>query len=337
MFQSDAIAIPSTSSTIENVSNEIASTSTRNTTLPFRATGISPTSEATSPIKPVLNNTPEHKIDILESISPKNNDLSETIQKLESAIQKSADHSHMSEDSSDSTDSEQRLVIEDESQSSETPNDLVLKKQETDQSYSVKQIAKETKSSTVIASKPVAVISSIPVTKEEKIERKDNLPPNEDKTEQLPLIQSTVDTNIVIDDTEARKQIDGSSTIEELLLITTIKTTDETIDIKKEDLLAVDNTQNESISLLLCEETIPGSPAPVCPKDTCDSVKKGYDMFPHPADIDQVKLISLDNDTAIIDNKLKSKNPTPGSSPRDSMSQDDSSEENSKKQGNFFE
>lgn len=84
-----------------------------------------------------------NKIDILESISPKNNDLSETIQKLESAIQKSGEHTHMSEDTSDSTDSEQRLVIEDESQSSETPNEFVLSKQESDQSYSSKPVGKE--------------------------------------------------------------------------------------------------------------------------------------------------------------------------------------------------
>ena len=38
--------------------------------------------------KPVIN-SPEHKIDILDSISPKNNNLTETIEKLESVIQKS--------------------------------------------------------------------------------------------------------------------------------------------------------------------------------------------------------------------------------------------------------
>lgn len=87
--------------------------------------------------------------------------------------------------------------------------------------------------------------------------------------------------------------------------------------------------------MLLCEETIPGSPAPVCPKEQCDSVKKNYDsMFasPHPADI-ETKVIPIDTDASNIDSKSKSKNATPGSSPRDSMSQDDSSEENNKKQG----
>lgn len=65
--------------------------------------------------------SPEHKLDILDSISPKNNDLTETIQKLESVIMKTGPNiNRFTEDSSDSTDSEQRLVIEDESQSSET-------------------------------------------------------------------------------------------------------------------------------------------------------------------------------------------------------------------------
>lgn len=80
------------------------------------------------------------KVDILESISPKNTELSETIQKLESAIQKSsqatvAAATRFDEDLSDSTDSEQsRLVIEDESQSSEyltqvDPNELTTAKE----------------------------------------------------------------------------------------------------------------------------------------------------------------------------------------------------------------
>lgn len=58
---------------------------------------------------------------------------------------------------------------------------------------------------------------------------------------------------------------------------------------------------------------------------------------PNPADVEAkaISSISLETDSMSIDNnKAKSKNATPGSSPRDSMSQDDSSEENNKKLGN---
>lgn len=77
--------------------------------------------------KPILS-SPEHKLDILESIAPKNNDLSETIQKLESVIQKTSNVDHFDDDSSDSTDSERRLVIEDDSQDSDNQIDMISNK-----------------------------------------------------------------------------------------------------------------------------------------------------------------------------------------------------------------
>lgn len=107
---------------------------------------------------------------------------------------------------------------------------------------------------------------------------------------------------------------------------------------KTEDDLATENAQNESISLLLCEETIPGSPAPACPKEQCDVIKKSnYDsMFTSPmqvADTIDTKPVPTETSTTAADAKQKSKNATPRSSPRDSMSQEDSSEENNKKPG----
>ncbi|XP_054087882.1 serine-rich adhesin for platelets isoform X1 [Zeugodacus cucurbitae] len=72
--------------------------------------------------KPISITSPELKLGILESITIKNNDLTETIQKLECAIQRKTPVSGLSvtttpntfsEDSMDSTDSERRLVIED--------------------------------------------------------------------------------------------------------------------------------------------------------------------------------------------------------------------------------
>lgn len=72
--------------------------------------------------KPNSLTSPEPKLGILESITIKNNDLTETIQKLECAIQRKTPVTGLSvtttpntfsEDSIDSTDSERRLVIED--------------------------------------------------------------------------------------------------------------------------------------------------------------------------------------------------------------------------------
>ncbi|XP_004518814.1 AT-rich interactive domain-containing protein 4B isoform X2 [Ceratitis capitata] len=75
--------------------------------------------------KPTPLTSPETKLGILESITVKNNDLTETIQKLECAIQRKTPVSGLSvtttpntfsDDSMDSTDSERRLVIEDVSE-----------------------------------------------------------------------------------------------------------------------------------------------------------------------------------------------------------------------------
>lgn len=342
-------------------------------------------------MKSVLN-----KIDILESISPKNNDLSETIQKLESAIQKSGDHTHMSEDTSDSTDSEQRLVIEDESQSSETPNEFVLSKQENDQSYSGKQSGVKEKvvavsgaaASTAIptAAEPtpptqIATIVATPsTTSDKKVHGIDEKQKSTDKTpatSQVPAAPTEsisletdskptpiVDPKVEIVDEPSNEQatiVASSSSPAAPALATTpasaatsvlVKTEEECIVdkvLKTEDDLATENAQNESISLLLCEETIPGSPAPACPKEQCDIIKKSsnYDtMFTSPmqvADTIDTKPVPTEPSTTATtitaatatanDAKQKSKNATPRSSPRDSMSQEDSSEENNKKPG----
>lgn len=308
----------------------LSATSTRSLTT---RSAVSPTTVASTTAsgkKPVLGSTPEHKIDILESISPKNNDLSETIQKLETAISKSAEHGHeMSDDSTDSTDSERRLVIEDESQSSETPTDLVLNKQDSDQSYSAKQTQKETRANVALAK---VVAAPVPV-KDDKISRKDNVSPEENVESGSGLSTTSAPVaalHDMTDDTNTEKSTDEPVTDDTSSIVS--KGDECAGDSKKDDALAADNAHIESLSLLLCEETIPGSPAPACPKDTCDSLKKGYDMYPHSAENDPPK--SLDHESSNIETKVKSKNATPGSSPHDSASQDDSSEENNKKHGN---
>lgn len=246
----------------------------------------------TPPIKPVLS-SPEHRIDILESIAPKNNDLSETIQKLESAIQKSAESALISDDSTDSTDSEQRLVIEDESQSSETQNECSLR---------------QTKKEEV----PQQVIVKV-------------------ETVHISTYSAEAKTNVVLDDVyKLNTDLDALKAAE--CALNTLAAAADPIKCEQDDALA-DNAQNESISMLLCEETIPGSPAPVCPKEICDN-KKNYDSIfasPHPTGGDK----PTSTETVSSDAKAKNETATPSSSPRDSMSQDDSSEENQKKQGTF--
>lgn len=321
--------VASTSTRTPSVRGTVSPTTVTHTST--TATAIATTTATATGKKPVLGSTPEHKIDILESISPKNNDLSETIQKLETAISKSVDHGHeLSDDSTDSTDSEQRLIIEDESQSSETPiADLILNKQDSDQSYSAKQAHKEAKAAAASAKVAAALAAS---AKEERATRKVSSPP-EDIVEAAPVPDIPTAPEPVVsdvaDDTTPDKSADEPITDDNASIASR---SDECAgDGRKDDAMSVDNAQNESLSLLLCEETIPGSPAPACPKDTCDSLKKGYDIYSHSADIDAPK--PMDHEPLAVETKSKSKNATPGSSPHDSVSQDDSSEEISKKQG----
>lgn len=265
-----------------------------------------------------------NKIDILESISPKNNDLSETIQKLESSIQKTGDQSHMSDDSTDSTDSEQRLIIEDESQSLETTPEFALTKHEVD---GVKQAHKDAK--LIVTSK--ATTSAAVIT---LVSNTGDLAPN----------------TVNISATE-KQEIVNPSAIESVACTKGIETTetniynksdeiDVTVDVKLDDNNDTQNdesevVQNESLSLFLCEETIPGSPAPACPKEQNESSKKGYDnLFTSPNAIESdARHVSIENDTKHVQNAGQ-KSATPASSPRDSISQDESSEDINKKQGN---
>lgn len=274
-------------------------------------------------IKPVLS-SPEHKIDILESIAPKNNDLTETIQKLESAIQKSAELALINEDSTDSTDSEQRLVIEDESQSSETQNDVVPA-----------AVAKKDEAVPVVVAAPVPV-QPVPVA--------------------LPTVLSTATVAgitvpivqapaaVVIKTESAQSLAEAKAKADEAELkaaeqaLNTLAAAAEPLKTEHDEAMAEANAQNESISMLLCEETIPGSPAPVCPKEICDN-KKSYDsIFTSPHSIvasDTTKSVSSESTSSGA--KAKNDAATPNSSPRDSLSQDDSSEENQKKQGKMNE
>ena len=190
----------------------------------FNASDIKPPAALIIPspnatLKPILA-SPEHK-DILESITPKNNDLSETIQKLESVIQKSTPIDRFPEDSSDSTDSEHRLVIEDESQGSEPPG------------------ANST-SQTDVKKPAMGVLESIMM----EIPYKGNPSP-------APSASS--------------KDKESTDKNQEILTESTN-----------------DGSNNETISLLLCEETIPGSPAPAAVKDPLSDSSSKRSSFENP-------------------------------------------------------
>uniref|UniRef100_W4VRS1 Putative dna-binding bright/brcaa1/rbp1 n=1 Tax=Corethrella appendiculata TaxID=1370023 RepID=W4VRS1_9DIPT len=367
--------------------------------------------ETTSVVKtkPILS-SPEHKIDILDTIPPKNNDLTETIQKLESVIQKSSNIDRFDDDSSDSTDSEQRLVIEDESQSSEPvvpttsqPQQQPLMSSQPLQS-SAALINQQTDFETLIkaemdaaaAASSIVSISSGAISSTSggnKVYYK-----NEIKEENLSAKLSEKIGKKTFYEAYAQSAIQSSSSrfakrVKEQHTI--LKDKEE---IKKEDSISyhpqhqdslshqqpasqqqADQKNTESLSLLLCEETIPGSPAPVCgvsannPKDATKVYAEtpGFvspqnlasDLKHVPMDIETMEhsivtttttttshqhqqlhlhhqqqqsilsnnpggsgqLMSSSSSTSIATTKIKNENvDTPDSSPRDSISQDES-------------
>lgn len=258
----------------------------------------------TQPKKPVLS-SPEHKLDILESIAPKNNDLSETIQKLESVIQHSADMGQMSDDSSDSTDSEQRLVIEDESQSSETQNEF--------NKCDSQPVSDSNKPSTVVPSdrKVFETQNTEDNSVGLKFSSNTNFTAAQQKvktTTEQTTIKSAFDlmgtyTTTAKPITQAQpRQADVAQIKEESDEDHTIGSTS-----------TVETTHNETLQLLLCEETIPGSPAPPAARDT----------FAHSMDTDTSTVPMEIDDPKVI----KSDNVSLNSSRHDSLSHDDSSED----------
>lgn len=342
----------------------------------------------TPPKKPVLS-SPEHKLDILESIAPKNNDLSETIQKLESVIQQRVDLNDLSDDSTDSTDSEQRLIIEDESLSSETQNDFSITTTELIKKDIVAIVPASIAVTTIVAA---AAVATSPIHAYNKIDPvaaaiKKEMPITED-TSALSLfgsgssfsasgffasvagaqqkiimppdttsIKTAVDivaaayagppvTEIKLESFELQANA-GIVPLDDLVLlkketpseisILTLANEQQQSTASSSALVAVpsSSTHNESISLLLCEETIPGSPAPPSsakdPIDQPTQCKKEFDSIfasPHhpsgadiksvPMDIENADVAKIKTDSASVNSSL---------SPRGSLSHDDSSED----------
>ncbi|XP_063698426.1 AT-rich interactive domain-containing protein 4B isoform X2 [Culicoides brevitarsis] len=232
----------------------------------------------TSHFIPIKSSSQDTKVDILESISPKNNELSETIQKLESVIQKSSaaqaastttqtPQNRYEEESDDSTDSEQsRLVIEDESQSSEFL--------QTDDLNDIKT----------------------------------NVIMKQDKHVNPKFLQESFQESKLI-----QRQYESSNLVK-ISDEPTTKTVEKTTTAEGE-------TPNEPISMLLCEETIPGSPASSGIKDATDTnTRKVY------ADSGFLVPASLGERDDIDPNDYSGKKgtQTAENSPRGSYSQDDS-------------
>lgn len=260
------------------------------------------------PKKPVLS-SPEHKLDILESIAPKNNDLSETIQKLESVIQHSADMGQMSDDSSDSTDSEQRLIIEDESQSSETQNEFNKADVQPIIDQSKQSIAApgDRKFETPIAEDNVAVGLKFPANFATTTPLKAKTAPEPTTIKSAFDLMATYTAAKPISQVQPR-QAEASQIKEEPDEDHTVGSTS-----------TIETTHNESLQLLLCEETIPGSPAP-----------PAREVFTHSMDTDTNTVPMEIDDSKVI----KSDNVSLNSSRHDSLSHDDSSED-VRKNGKF--
>ncbi|XP_055528529.1 AT-rich interactive domain-containing protein 4A isoform X2 [Wyeomyia smithii] len=103
------------------------------------------------------------------------------------------------------------------------------------------------------------------------------------------------------------------------------------------------NTNSESLSMLLCEETIPGSPAPVCGVSSAAAQKESTKVYvetgsaflqPQNIAAPDLKPVPMDLEPSTVDPIVMARKPssqtdatdTPNSSPRDSVSQDENQE-----------
>ncbi|XP_055846495.1 AT-rich interactive domain-containing protein 4B-like [Episyrphus balteatus] len=344
------------------------------------------------PTKRSLLASPEPKIGILESIPVKNNVLNETIQKLECAIQKTTaapSVDHFVEESSDSNDSEQRLIIEDEEDPPETSR-TITPVEVKPQPVEVKKVVEEPPKPCV-----VAVVEEVEM-KVDEVEKKEEQPPQvEIKPIEAPppppvavlpasivklaspvtiqpvqvlpqpklpspvivkpLVVPSIfnlpqtfysDPNLQPEDgvkpifdirpvevcalqPPERPQLEPVAIIEQVVPVPP-----QQVEVKKDDQAAESlNLHSESINLLLCEETIPGSPCSMVGKDVLDplAICRGNS---HPTESD-IKPVPMDIECSAPMSKppppmeapTMKPGPTPSSSPNDSASQDESGEE----------
>lgn len=236
--------------------------------------------------KPLLA-SPDPRIDILEK-TPKNNDLSDTIQRLKSGLGKSQQIDNYGEDSSDdSMDSEHRLVIEDESQI---------------------QSQMSTKPSTTVPALPISASSTVCVSSS------NSQPPSTAQLaqkaydiKQQPILESIMMQNdvpykiggpnpqIIPVASSVSTSNNGSNT--------QLKEESEKSAVKSEIKHESDKEQ-EAMQQLLCEETIPGSPGPVVKDPIISEVsKRSMDDISSSAFIQPQSIISISSN-----NSLKSQN-----------------------------
>lgn len=268
--------------------------------------------------------------DILESITPKNNDLTETIQKLESAIKKTASPVQSNiqpnldrfiDDSSDSTDSEQRLIIEDESLSSETTTPVHPHPPSNESIKTVNSPVKEDihnftnfsplkfqdgiyglSQRTILDKQQLTAVEFLTTGMIDRENERLSMLAKQQEKIQIPVPEPVTS---FITNSPVKKEVD--QTLHQTTTQTSLEQT----------------AQNESISMLLCEETIPGSPAPSCGNTTInlDQPKKLYEppfinqnTHPISSDIKPIPM-EIENDLPSIklpnvDENMKIKNPS---------------------------
>ncbi|KAL1378896.1 hypothetical protein pipiens_015290, partial [Culex pipiens pipiens] len=268
----------------------------------------------------------------------KSQDLTESIKKLETSNLVQAESSrftHHDEDSTDSNDSEHRLVIEDP-EALDHPSVVTTPNQQTDFEKLIKvEVEEKPHISHVDMHSAASAAAVAAVACKEKLVYKTEPPPVElVKDESKPKPASILETIIQSELNTAASRGIGSQGYLKLK-----DQQDSRQNSHRQTKKHADSTTGGTESLfppLLCEETIPGSPAPVCgvsskekestkvyaetgssflqPQNIAAAAVAASDLKPVPMDLEPV---------ADTTRKAADTVDTPTSSPRDSVSQDE--------------
>ncbi|XP_055609638.1 AT-rich interactive domain-containing protein 4B isoform X2 [Uranotaenia lowii] len=340
------------------------------------------------PIKPLTSFSVTAQPEILPpTTSTKNQNLTESIKKLETSnlVQAESRFTHHDEDSTDSNDSEHRLVIEDPEAldiSTGHPN------QQTDFEKLIKvEVEDKTHLSQMDIQKAASAAAVAAVASKEKLVYKPEIS-NEPKDEPQPSLFAHIVHSSSADQKKSKQPSILETIIQSELTAANsrgigshsyLKLKDQQDSFAQNELerLRREEQQNhppiqppsnpaqergpetpekqtqqqqqpsnssESLSLLLCEETIPGSPAPVCgvssaaaQKETTKVYVETGSSFLQPQNIaaSDLKQIPMELEPNIETIAMTGNHPgrkpsdaadTPSSSPRDSVSQDENQE-----------
>ncbi|XP_052565742.1 AT-rich interactive domain-containing protein 4B isoform X3 [Culex pipiens pallens] len=309
----------------------------------------------------------------------KSQDLTESIKKLETSNLVQAESSrftHHDEDSTDSNDSEHRLVIEDP-EALDHPSVVTTPNQQTDFEKLIKvEVEEKPHISHVDMHSAASAAAVAAVACKEKLVYKTEPPPVElVKDESKPKPASILETIIQSELNTAASRGIGSQGYLKLKDQQDSFAQNELERLRREEQLQQQQQQQnqpppsnptpqpavaepadkkapdsstgstESLSLLLCEETIPGSPAPVCgvssaaaqkestkvyaetgssflqPQNIAANAAAASDLKPVPMDLEPVADTTMNPARKAADTV-----DTPTSSPRDSVSQDENQE-----------